>query len=158
MKYSISALNHVGLTVADMDRSIAFYTGIFDVTVHGPWTHSGAGVGIVTGYPGCSTRQAFLDFGRQDQRIELIEYTGGGSAIDPANGNAGAAHFCVVVADVDVIYETLLSRGCRFVSKPFSTPQNPIFCGRLVYLIDPDGIRIELFQPLDQSPSSELAK
>jgi len=146
-KSPIRALNHVGLTVASMAASIAFYTSIFDVTVHGPWHHDGRGVGMVTGYPGCSTTQAFLDFGVPGQLIELIEYQRGGVPIDAANGNAGAVHFCIVVDDVDGLYADLSARGHRFVSRPFSTPDNPHFCGKLVYLIDPDGIRIELFEP-----------
>jgi catechol 2,3-dioxygenase-like lactoylglutathione lyase family enzyme len=146
-KPRIRALNHVGLTVASMDASLAFYTGIFDVTVHGPWQHDGPGVGMVTGYPGCGTTQAFLDFGVPGQLIELIEYQRGGVPIDAANGNAGAVHFCIVVDDVEALFTDLSARGHRFVSRPFSTPDNPHFCGKLVYLIDPDGIRIELFEP-----------
>ena len=144
---AIRALNHVGLTVASMEASLAFYTGIFDVTVQGPWQHDGPGVGMVTGYPGCGTTQAFLDFGVPGQLIELIEYQRGGVPIDAANGNAGAVHFCIVVDDVEALFTDLSARGYRFVSRPFSTPDNPHFCGKLVYLIDPDGIRIELFEP-----------
>ncbi|OHT21159.1 VOC family protein [Edaphosphingomonas haloaromaticamans] len=145
----IAALNHVGLTVADLDRSIAFYTSIFDVAVHGPWDRTGPGLGKVTGYPGCSVRQAFLDFGRRDQLIELLEYTNGGTVVDPANGNAGAAHFAVVVEDVDALYADLSARGHRFVSPPITTSPNPLFWGRVTYLIDPDGFRVELYQPLE---------
>ena len=145
----IKALNHVGLTVADLDRSIAFYTAIFDVTVEGPWDRTGPGVGKVTGYPGCSVRQAFLNFGRADQLLELLEYTNGGVVVDPANGNAGAGHFAVVVDDVDTLYAALLAKGHRFVSPPMTTSPNPLFYGRIVYLIDPDGFRIELYQPID---------
>lgn len=145
----IKALNHVGLTVADLDRSIAFYTAIFDVTVEGPWDRTGPGVGKVTGYPGCSVRQAFLNFGRADQLLELLEYTNGGVVVDPANGNAGAGHFAVVVDDVDGLYAALLAKGHRFVSPPMTTSPNPLFYGRIVYLIDPDGFRIELYQPIE---------
>ena len=145
----IKALNHVGLTVADLDRSIAFYTAIFEVTVEGPWDRTGPGVGKVTGYPGCSVRQAFLNFGRVDQLLELLEYTNAGVVVDPANGNAGAGQFAVVVDDVDTLYAALLAKGHRFVSPPMTTSPNPLFYGRIVYLIDPDGFRIELYQPLE---------
>jgi lactoylglutathione lyase len=147
MRTRIKALQHVGLTVADLDRSIAFYSELFDIQVHGPWLREGRRVGEITGYPGCSVRQCFLSFGRNDQILELLEYVGGGPPILPANGSAGAAHFAVEIDDdLDALYENLLAEGHRFVSAPMTTSPHPLFHGRIVYLIDPDGFRIELYQ------------
>lgn len=152
MKARIQALQHVGLTVANLDRSIAFYSSLFDVELHGPWLREGPRVGEVTGYPGCSVRQCFLSFGRTDQVLELLEYTGGGPAIDPANGSAGAGHFALQIEeDLDALYERLVAQGHKFVSAPMMTTPHPLFHGRIVYLIDPDGFRIELYQPVQRS-------
>jgi catechol 2,3-dioxygenase-like lactoylglutathione lyase family enzyme len=148
MRTRIKALQHVGLTVADLDRSVAFYSALFDVELHGPWLRSGPLVGEITGYPGCSVRQCFLSFGRNDQVLELLEYTGGGPTILPENGSAGAAHFALQIEeDLDALYERLLAHGHKFVSAPMTTSPHPLFHGRIVYLIDPDGFRIELYQP-----------
>ncbi|MDX2275334.1 MAG: VOC family protein [Hyphomonadaceae bacterium] len=141
-----SGLHHVGLTVENLQRSIAFYTEHFEMDVVGPWLHEGSGVGRVTGYPGCSVEQAFLRWRGTSQVIELLQYTNGGPKIDPANGNAGAAHFALLVTDLDEIYERLLRKGCRFVSPVIQTPPNPVLHARVVYLLDPDDVRIELVQ------------
>ncbi|MDX2276658.1 MAG: VOC family protein [Hyphomonadaceae bacterium] len=146
---SLHGLHHVGLTVAQLERSITFYQGVFsDLELVGPWTHSGKGVGDVTGYPGCTVRQAFLRDAKARVVIELLEYTNAGEPIDPANGNAGAVHFCVEIDDIDETYDRLIQAGYSFVSSPFTTTKNPVMHGRVAYLIDPDGIRVELMQPL----------
>lgn len=143
------SLHHVGLTVANLERSLAFYQSVFDgFELTGPWLHSGKGVGYVTGYPGCSVRQAFLRSPKGDLIIELLEYTNAGVPIDPANGNAGAVHFCVVIDDMDAAYAALVDAGHSFVSPPITTTRNEVMYGRVAYLIDPDGIRIELMQSL----------
>jgi catechol 2,3-dioxygenase-like lactoylglutathione lyase family enzyme len=148
MRTRIKALQHVGLTVADLERSIAFYSALFDVELHGPWLREGPRVGEITGYPGCSVRQCFLSFGRDDQVLELLEYTGGGPAIMPENGSAGAAHFALQIEDdLDALYARLRAQGYKFVSAPMTTSRHPLFDGRIAYLVDPDGFRIELYQP-----------
>ena len=145
----VKGLHHAGLTVANLDRSIAFYRELIaDLELVGPWLRTGPGVGQVTGYPGCSVRQAFLRSAGNALVIELLEYIDGGVAIDPANGNAGAVHFCLIIDDLDAHYERLIGLGHRFVSAPITTSKNPVLYGRVAYLIDPDGIRVELFQPL----------
>lgn len=143
-------LHHVGLTVANLERSIAFYKGVFaGLELIGPWPHTGKGVGYVTGYRHCSVRQAFLRDTKSNVVIELLEYTNGGEPIDPANGNSGAVHFCIVVDDLDATYDRLIASGHRFVSPPITTYKNEAMHGRVTYLIDPDGIRVELYEPLD---------
>jgi catechol 2,3-dioxygenase-like lactoylglutathione lyase family enzyme len=143
----VCGLHHAGLTVANLERSIAFYTGQLGLKLIGVWEHAGEGVGLVTGYPGASVRQAFLRIPGADGVLELLEYTGGGAAIDPANGNAGAVHVALVVDDLDAAYARLKAQGCRFVSPPTRTARNPVLHGKVAYLIDPDGIRIELYEP-----------
>ncbi|MDX2275799.1 MAG: VOC family protein [Hyphomonadaceae bacterium] len=144
---AMHAVHHVGLTVANLERSIAFYQEVFSgLELVGPWSHSGAGVGYVTGYPGCSVRQCFLRSSESAVVLELVEYTNAGAPIDPANGNAGAVHFCVVIDDMDATYQRLLAAGHRFVSPPVQIPKNNVMSGHVVYLIDPDGIRVELLQ------------
>lgn len=146
---SARGFHHAGLTVANLERSIEFYQNVFsELELVGPFLHSGKGVGYVTGYPGCSVRQAFLRNSTNGVVIELLEYKNAGSPIDPANGNAGAAHFCIMIDDLDEAYEKLLAAGHRFVSPPITTTRNSVMYGRVAYLIDPDGIRVELMQPL----------
>lgn len=146
---TIRGLQHVGLTCSNIDRTIAFYSEIFDVRVVGPSLREGPRVGAVTGYPGCSLKIAFLDFGAPNQVLELLEFQGAGHPVDPATGNAGAAHFAIIIDDVDQHYRRLSAMGHRFVSEPFDIVPNGLFAGRAAYLIDPDGFRIELLQLSD---------
>ena len=145
----LKAIHHVGLTVANLERSIAFYRDMLGFALAaGPWTHEGPVLADLTGYPpGVSVRQAFLRIPDTDEVIELLEYTKGGVTIDPANGNAGAAHFAVVVDDIETLHAELVRKGHRFVSAPTRTTKSDVMYGKAAYLIDPDGIRVELYEP-----------
>ena len=148
----LTAIHHVGLTVADLERSIAFYRDALGFApAAGPWSHEGPALAEITGYPpGVRVRQAFLVIPETDDVIELLEYTKGGAPIDPANGNAGAAHFAVAVDDIDALHADLLRKGHRFVSPPTRTNKSHVMFGRAAYLIDPDGIRVELYEPKEK--------
>jgi catechol 2,3-dioxygenase-like lactoylglutathione lyase family enzyme len=80
-------------------------------------------------------------------RLELLEYRNvNGSPIDPANGNPGTAHFCLFVDDIDERCARMAGRGAGFVSPVQSSDAGPIAGGKVVYMIDPDGVRVELVQ------------
>lgn len=148
----VKSIHHVGLTVADLERSIAFYRDMlgFELAA-GPWRHEGPVLADLTGYPdGVAVRQAFMRIPGTDEVIEILEYTNGGKPIDAANGNAGAAHFAVIVDDIETIYARIEAKGYKFVSAPTRTTKSDVMYGKAAYLIDPDGIRVELYEPREK--------
>jgi catechol 2,3-dioxygenase-like lactoylglutathione lyase family enzyme len=81
--------------------------------------------------------------------IELFEYLSpAGDRADVEPRNVGASHLCFVVADLGALYDSLLARGVTsFVSPPVEVDTGINRGGLGLYLRDPDGITIELFQP-----------
>ena len=83
--------------------------------------------------------------------LELFEYFAPEGAhpsrIEPRY--VGTAHLCFVVDDLPAVYEQLRSAGVdTFVSPPASVVDTGINTGGYgVYLRDPDGIVVEIFQP-----------
>jgi lactoylglutathione lyase len=79
--------------------------------------------------------------------LELLEY---GNVdlkdIDHGNANPGIAHIAFFVDDVDEWYSILQSKGIASVSAPITPTIGPNKGGRAIYMIDPDGVRVELIQ------------
>jgi catechol 2,3-dioxygenase-like lactoylglutathione lyase family enzyme len=129
-------------SVADLDRSVAFYRDVLGLPLVRVTDGAGqdARVGVVTGYAGARLRVAFFDV--QGHELELIQYvTPAGRRTAPERRDAGAAHIAFAVADADAAYQELRAKGVRFVSPPqdFGTV-------KACYFTDPDGITLELLQ------------
>jgi catechol 2,3-dioxygenase-like lactoylglutathione lyase family enzyme len=145
-------VQHVGITVSDLDRSLAFYRDNFGLEPSFVMDLSGPELEAAIGVPGADLRLAFLPAG--STFIELLQYnspTGQPYALH--NYDAGASHVALGVDDVQVAYEELTAKGVTFVAAPGRTATGPLAGTAYAYLKDPDGITIELFQstPLVQS-------
>lgn len=143
----MGSINHLGLTVSDLDRSVEFYRDLTGGVLVGPWDRRGPKVDEVTGYPGVTVRQAFLEVPGADTTIELLQYVGGSDVvIEPDHGHVGAVHVAVEVADLDAALARLAERGVSPLSAPIVASDGPLGGYRCVYVLDPDRIRVELVQ------------
>ena len=137
-------VHHTGITVSDLDRSIAFYEQLGFATAE-RFDEEGEEVERGVGVDGAKLRAAMLE-GPGESRLELIQYLepAGSPERNPNNG-IGAAHVCMEVEDVDAAVAELREKGIEFFSDPI-THEAGI---RWVYAKDPDGITAELIQVLD---------
>jgi catechol 2,3-dioxygenase-like lactoylglutathione lyase family enzyme len=143
----VTAVHHVGITVSDLDRSLAFYADLLEGETLGPWDRSGPRIDQVTGYPGVVVRQAFVRARTGGTVVELLQYVGGSPVrLDPDNGFVGAVHVAVVVDSIDDLLASMRARGIRSVSDPI-VASDPMEGFRCVYVLDPDGVRVELVEP-----------
>lgn len=82
-----------------------------------------------------------------DYFLELLEYRNvDRKEVDHGNANPGIAHVAFFVDDVDEWYSLLNAKGVLSVSEPVTPTIGPNKGGRAVYMIDPDGYRVELIQ------------
>ena len=135
-------VHHTGITVSDLDRSVAFYERLgFEVAAR--IEEEGEEVERGVGVPGAKLRVAMLE--GPNSRLELIQYLqpSNGPAPHPNNG-IGAAHVCIEVDDVDAAVAELREQGIEFLTDPI-THEAGI---RWVYAKDTDGITAELLQVL----------
>lgn len=138
---------HTGLQVTDLERSIEFYTRMLGFTTRLRRTVTEPYIGEIVGYSGVEIREAFLDIPGSRHFLELLEYHNiEGVAVDAATANPGTAHLCLLVEDLGDLHTRLAAAGVEFLSDPVEPPVGPNAGGLVVYLIDPDGIRIELVQ------------
>ena len=118
---------HFGLRVADLDRSLAFYTAV--------------GYEVVGGVPETPMgRLTMLKLpGDEFVTIELVH----DPTPDEANVSTGLSHFVIEVESMDATISELAARGVE-ADVPVSPDGSDDF--RTTWVIDPDGNRIELVQ------------
>jgi catechol 2,3-dioxygenase-like lactoylglutathione lyase family enzyme len=139
---------HVGVTVADLERSVRFYTEGLGLDIAARQT-SAADYLIVTGYPGLEIATAFVEAPGDGFRIELQEYrrVGDHGSREPGTAPVGSSHICFRVDDVSATLERAEAAGGHRVTDPVDIDSGMNDGGAAVYLRDPDGYTIELFQP-----------
>lgn len=149
----LTAVWHVGFTVANLDRSIYFYCNILGFELVRVQEKASPYTGQLVGFPGAHLRSAALRLpgqaaGPSKHVLELIEYvTPQGATLDCRPWNVGSGHLALCTDDIHERYAFLLSMGVNFRSAPTSISEGANAGGFACYLQDPDGITLELVQP-----------
>jgi catechol 2,3-dioxygenase-like lactoylglutathione lyase family enzyme len=139
--------HHTGFTVRSLERSIAFYRDLLGFEVVFRWNPRAPYIGELVGYPDVDLHAAVLSIPGSSVFLELLEYRGIPEvAVDMSNGNIGNGHIAFKVDELDPLYERLVARGVTSVSRPVTPTIGPNRGGRAVYVIDPDGFRVELIE------------
>src|SRR5579872_7343704 len=143
----VTRAHHTGLTVNSLERSLAFYRDLLGFEVVFAWNPKADYIGELVGYPDVDLHAAILRIPGSDVFLELVEYRGVAQvAVDMRNGNVGNAHIAFNVDELEPLYQRLTASGVRSVSAPVTPTIGPNRGGRAVYLIDPDGFRVELIE------------
>jgi catechol 2,3-dioxygenase-like lactoylglutathione lyase family enzyme len=139
----IKSVNHVGLSVSNLERSIEFY-GALGFELDSRTEAFGHDEAEGTGVPDAHLYIAYMT--QPGMRLELIQYTAIQSRTPPRNNDVGSAHFCFEVSDIAAAYEQMTKKGVSFVSPPHRYGDI-----KWVYFTDPDGITMELLEVLAES-------
>lgn len=139
-------VHHYGVTVSDLDESVAFYRDALGMTeaerAHFDDDAFARFVGLEA--EGVDVDIAFLDGG--GCLVELLEYEhppGGDANEGVSNNDVGAAHVCFDVDDLEATYDDLSDSGdAEFVNPP-QTLENG---AKVAYLYDPDDNVVELLE------------
>jgi lactoylglutathione lyase len=147
MMAKITAAHHTGFTVRSIERSLAFYRDLLGLEVVFRWNPRAPYIAELVGFPDVDLHSAVLSIPGSSVFLELLEYRGiPEAAVDMSNGNIGNGHIAFKVDELDPLYERLVASGVKSVSKPVTPTVGPNRGGRAVYLIDPDGFRVELIE------------
>jgi catechol 2,3-dioxygenase-like lactoylglutathione lyase family enzyme len=144
----VKGIHHVGITVPDLDRAIAFYNGVLGLEFFDPPSpvFDDAELGERVGVPGAALRQVNLALG--GSIVELLEYTAPAPPFpDPVPAHAhGAAHLAIEVEDVEAKKAELEAAGVEFLSEVNVVDEGVLAGWRWVYFRDPFGIVLELVE------------
>jgi catechol 2,3-dioxygenase-like lactoylglutathione lyase family enzyme len=144
----IEGMYHVGFTVSDIDRSVEFYRDVLGLSLYRRQTGTAEYLATITGFPEVKLEVALLKTPDGGGMLELLQYASHPAAATPRETNRpGNAHLCLKVSDIHEACAELRRRGVRLISDPAEITAGVHQGGYGVYLRDPDGFTIELFQP-----------
>jgi lactoylglutathione lyase len=145
----ICGLAHGGITVTDMERSLAFYRDGLGLEVCIDRIANHDYLRALTAVNSSEVRIVFLRVPNSDASIELLEHRGIERVpVRPRPCDPGSAHLCLLVDDIDTVHAGMAARG--FLSRsgaPVTIDAGPFTGSRRCFLQDPDGFLIELSQP-----------
>lgn len=147
-----ASVAHIGFTVSDLDRSVAFYKEVLGLSYVGEMTMNGPETAALFQRAGCSARVAYLRTADADMPpVELIQFTDvPAQKSTPDLFKTSISELCFTTDNIDLEYERLLEKGVRFLSEPqtFDSTEYGFGKSRAVYFYDPDGNILELIQPI----------
>jgi len=141
----VHGIHHVGITVAELDRSLAFYCHLLGISLLG---HSDEEeVGPIVGLKTARVRIADLDVGN-GQVLELLEYgsqSAEGRPHDP--GTVGSCHLSLEVDSLHSALSRLENAGFMPMGETTALSIGGVWedC-TVVYIRDPDGVILELIE------------
>ncbi len=134
-------LSYFGVRVRDLPRSVRFYRDLFGLEV--------IGGGDAEFAPPTEPRSVLLRDPVSGQRLELNFYPPGDPhAVDYEPGEE-LDHVGIRVDDLDALLRRLAELGIR--PEPMKHFEGPVLeteSLRIAYVLDPDGIQLELFEEL----------
>lgn len=136
----MASLDHIGLSVADLDAAAAFYESAFGFAAEFPFELPG-------------TIRGLMMRASEGHRLELFQAPharAGVAAETPlqALGTRGYGHFALAATDIGAVYERALAAGARGVVSPSPSPEPGV---RFAFLADPEGNLVELVERRDGS-------
>ena len=145
--FRIISADHTGITVSDLERSLAFWRDVLGFELSHTAHQKGALAQEITGVEGAEIKLAVLK-APGGHKIELLEYV---APADRKRANlrpcdVGSVHVALLVDDLDAILARVAACGWMTAGKPQTLKLGPNAGKRVVYVRDPDGTTIEFMQ------------
>jgi catechol 2,3-dioxygenase-like lactoylglutathione lyase family enzyme len=145
--FHVIAADHTGITVSNLERSLAFWQRVLGFELSHRAHHRGDLASEVTGVPGVEISIAVLK--GYGHKIELLEYLAPADRkqLDLRPCDIGSVHVALIVDDLDAVLSAIGASDWRAAGKPQTLKSGPNAGKRVVYVRDPDGTTIEFMQP-----------
>jgi glyoxylase I family protein len=145
-QFRIHAVDHTGLTVSNLERSLAFWRDVLGFELSHRPHQTGQLASEITGVPGAEISIAVLK--GYGHKIELLEYLApfGRKKIGLRPCDVGFVHVALAVDNLDAVLNTIAASGWEAAGKPQTLAAGPNAGKRVIYVRDPDGTTIEFMQ------------
>ena len=147
MPFHIIATDHTGITVSNLERSLAFWRDVLGFELSHRAHQTSELAEEITGVPGAEISLAVLK--APGHKIELLEYLApkDRKQIDVRPCDVGSAHVALTVDNLDAVLEKVSTAGWKAAGEPQTLSSGPNAGKRVIYVRDPDGTTIEFMQP-----------
>jgi catechol 2,3-dioxygenase-like lactoylglutathione lyase family enzyme len=144
---TVVGLDHVSVSVQDLDRSLDFYHGLLRIPILGRGEETSLETSSITGLPGARFLYADLDVG-SGQILELLQYLSPkGTPLRPNVYDPGSGHLALRVDDLAAVLIRLQRASVEPRSRPIELQEPEWWKGATcVYVSDPDGVTVELVE------------
>jgi catechol 2,3-dioxygenase-like lactoylglutathione lyase family enzyme len=144
----VVGVDHVAITVADLDRSLEFYGDLLGLRVRDRGMLDSELIERMTGLPGAEVEYADVELGTRV--LELLAYR----SQDPRRAapsrqeRPGSVHIALEVDDARRVHGRLAERGFAPLSPPQTLPDDGSdWAGCVIFYVrDPDGVTIEIVE------------
>ncbi|MHC6198890.1 VOC family protein [Elizabethkingia miricola] len=145
-----SRANHVGITVSNLEKSIAFYEALTGVKVSNIDEIGGERMAKTQGLE--DTRIKYANLHLDNLNIDILEYVlPAPEKISYQNNQISAMHLCFEVDDIDAAMERLKEIGIEPEGEPIVFQEEDGlksgFGTAVAYFRDPDGTNLEIIAP-----------
>jgi catechol 2,3-dioxygenase-like lactoylglutathione lyase family enzyme len=138
----VAQLNHVGITVTDLEASLAFYCDLLGFELGFRTRTTGEWFDTLTNNAGADIEIAMLRLA--EFTLQLVQYHAArGEVLPLAHHNVGNPHLCIEVDDVDARHRTITALGMHDPTPIVDIMGTGM---RSFYVHDPDGVPVELLQ------------
>jgi catechol 2,3-dioxygenase-like lactoylglutathione lyase family enzyme len=143
---AVTRLNHVNVSVSDMDQAIAFWQQGLGLALTGRGTVSYPHLDAIVGLTDTTIEWAELDL-PAGGIVELFRYhRPAAEPVQPAVNRPGTTHVALEVDDLDAQLRQLGPHARRIVAEPVTIPFGDWAGWRSVYVEEPNGVTVELLQ------------
>ncbi|MFN2622389.1 MAG: VOC family protein [Chthoniobacterales bacterium] len=146
MSFKILAADHTGITVSDLERSLAFWRDVLGFELSHRAHQKGDLPEQITGVAGAEILIAVVK--APGHKIELLEYRAPADRrkLDARPCDVGAVHVALTVDNLEAVLEKIAGSGWKAAGKPQTLTVGPNAGKRVIYVRDPDGTTIEFMQ------------
>ena len=149
----VGRIYHVGLTVSDLDRSIAFYKDVLGLEFQGEIFMEGEETDKMFRKENCKARVAYLNGSKAVEAppIELIQFIDEDvNKVKSDLFTTSISEVCFYTDDIYSVYKVLIENHVECLSEPqyFDFSSQGFGKSKAFYFKDPDGIILEMMQPL----------
>ena len=144
----LTRVDHVGITVPDLDEAHAFFTGVLGceyMYTLGPFQHDDSWMSEHLGVADDTVMRRLHFYRLGGQAIfEVFEYEARDqNPVPPRNSDVGGHHVALYVEDLDAAVVHLHALGLRVLGEPTAS-SGPSAGQRWVYFLSPWGMQFEL--------------
>lgn len=143
----VLAPHHIGIHVTSIDDALPFFVDVLGLEIAFRWAPRASYLETLLAAPNYEMEAVVLRVAESTFAVELVHFGHVSAAIaDARNAAPGTAHLALAVVDIEDMCRRVKDAGYELLSEPVEPTIGPLCGGKVVLVVGPDGVRVELIQ------------